>query len=120
MDAIQASVSSALQVRGLVFRRGRDILKGVDWTVGRGEHWCLLGPNGCGKTSLINLVTGYDAATAGSISLGDAVFGRTDWREVRKRVGLVTNTLTTFLEEGERVLDAVVSATVGSGSLGAV
>jgi iron complex transport system ATP-binding protein len=99
----------ALRVQGLVFRRGREILKGVDWTVGRGEHWCLLGPNGCGKTSLINLITGYDAATAGSIALGDAVFGRTDWREVRKRVGLVTNTLTTFLEEGERVIDAVVS-----------
>jgi iron complex transport system ATP-binding protein len=101
--------SPALSVRGLVFRRGREILKGVDWTVGRGEHWCLLGPNGCGKTSLINLITGYDAATAGSISLGNAVFGRTDWREVRKRVGLVTNTLTAFLEEGERVVDAVVS-----------
>lgn len=99
----------ALRVRGLTFRRGRPILHGVDWTVGRGEHWCLLGPNGCGKTTLINLVTGYDAATAGSIELGASVFGRTDWREVRKRVGLVTNTLTTFLEPGEPVPDAVVS-----------
>ncbi len=99
----------ALRVRGLTFRRGRTILHGVDWTVGQGEHWALLGPNGCGKTTLINLVTGYDAATAGSIELGAAVFGRTDWREVRKRVGLVTNTLTTFLEPGEPVLDAVVS-----------
>ena len=109
MEDKTVSVSPALRVQGLVFRRGREILKGVNWTVGRGEHWCLLGPNGCGKTSLINLITGYDAATAGSISLGDSVFGRTDWREVRKRVGLVTNTLTTFLEEGERVIDVVVS-----------
>lgn len=92
-----------------MFKRGRLILKGVNWTVGHGEHWCLLGANGCGKTTLINLVTGYDSATAGSIALGNAVFGRTDWREVRKRVGLVTNTLSTFLEEGERVVDAVVS-----------
>ncbi len=99
----------ALRVRGLTFRRGRSILNGVDWTVARGEHWCLLGPNGCGKTTLINLITGYDAATSGSIELGASVFGRTDWREVRKRVGLVTNTLTTFLEEGEPVIDAVVS-----------
>jgi iron complex transport system ATP-binding protein len=99
----------ALKVEGLMFKRGRLILKGVNWTVGHGEHWCLLGANGCGKTTLINLVTGYDSATAGSIALGNAVFGRTDWREVRKRVGLVTNTLSTFLEEGERVVDAVVS-----------
>ena len=99
----------ALRVKGLTFRRGRDILKGVDWTVGRGQHWALLGPNGCGKTTLINLVTGYDAATSGEIQLGAAVFGRTDWREVRKRVGLVTNTLTTYLQSDEPVIDAVVS-----------
>jgi iron complex transport system ATP-binding protein len=99
----------ALRVSGLVFRRGRDILKGVDWTVRPGEHWCVLGANGCGKTTLINLVTGYDAATAGEIQLGASRFGRADWREVRKRVGLVTNTLSTFLEPGEPVLDAVVS-----------
>lgn len=105
----EPSPAPALRVRGLSFRRGRDILRGVDWTVRRGEHWALLGPNGCGKTTLINLVTGYDAATSGSIELGSSVFGRADWREVRKRVGLVTNTLTTFLEPGEPVLDAVVS-----------
>ena len=104
-----ASECPALRVSGLMFRRGRTILNGVDWTVGKGEHWCLLGPNGCGKTTLINLVTGYDAATAGRIELGASVFGRTDWREVRKRVGLVTNTLSTFLEPGEPVIQAVVS-----------
>jgi iron complex transport system ATP-binding protein len=95
-------------------------LKGLDWTVGQGEHWCLLGPNGCGKTTLINLVTGYDSATSGTIELGASVFGRTDWREVRKRVGLVTNTLTTFLEPGERVLQAVMSGREAMLNLGDV
>lgn len=109
MSAETPHLTPALHVEGLTFKRGRLILKGVNWTVGQGEHWCLLGANGCGKTTLINLVTGYDAATSGSIALGSAVFGRTDWREVRKRIGLVTNTLTTFLDEGERVLDAIVS-----------
>jgi iron complex transport system ATP-binding protein len=98
-----------LQVRGLRFRRGRDILRGIDWEIRAGEHWCVLGANGCGKSTMINLITGYDAATAGEIQLGRAVFGRTDWREVRKRVGLVASTLTTFLEEGERVVDVVIS-----------
>ncbi len=109
MSAETLPTVPALRVEGLTFKRGRLILKGVNWTVGQGEHWCLLGANGCGKTTLINLITGYDAATSGSIALGGAVFGRTDWREVRKRVGLVTNTLSTFLDQGERVLDAIVS-----------
>ena len=38
-----------------------------------------------------------------------AEYGRTDWRQVRKRVGLVTSTLTFYLEPAEPVLDAVVS-----------
>ena len=101
--------SPALRIQDITFRRGRPILQGVTWTVERGQHWCILGPNGCGKTSLINVITGYEMATSGSIEIGDSRFGNADWREVRKRVGLVTNTLTTYLEPGEPVLDAVVS-----------
>lgn len=99
-----------LSVRQLRFERNdRLILDDVDWTVAAGEHWVILGPNGCGKTSLINCLTGYEMSTAGEITVDGAEFGRTDWREVRKRVGLVTSTLTFYLEPGEPVLDAVVS-----------
>lgn len=98
-----------LEVSDLTFRRGRPILKGISWRVDPGQHWCILGPNGCGKTSLINLITGYDSATGGTLRIGDSVFGDADWREVRRRVGLVTNTLTTYLESGEPVLDVIAS-----------
>jgi len=98
-----------LEVTDLNFRRGRPILKGISWRVDPGQHWCILGPNGCGKTSLINLITGYDSATGGTLRIGDSVFGDDDWREVRRRVGLVTNTLTTYLESSEPVLDVIAS-----------
>ncbi len=98
-----------LEVTDLTFRRGRPILKGISWRVEAGQHWCILGPNGCGKTSLINLITGYDSATSGSLRIGESVFGDDDWREVRRRVGLVTNTLTTYLESGEPVIDVISS-----------
>ncbi len=101
--------SPVLEVSDLTFRRGRPILKGISWRVDPGQHWCVLGPNGCGKTSLINLITGYDSATGGTLRIGDSVFGDDDWREVRRRVGLVTNTLTTYLESGEPVLDVIAS-----------
>lgn len=101
---------SLLRVQNATFvRGGRRILKGIDWQVGRGQHWCVLGPNGCGKTSLINLITGYEPATDGVIQIGSDTFGNSDWREVRKRVGLVTNTLTTYIEPGEPVLHVVAS-----------
>ena len=75
----------------------------------RGEHWCVLGPNGCGKSTLINLITGYDSATSGSIAVDGSRFGESDWREVRKRVGIVASTLVTFLEASEPVLDVIAS-----------
>jgi len=30
----------------------------LDWTINRGEHWQLTGPNGSGKTALLSLITG--------------------------------------------------------------
>lgn len=98
-----------LHVQDITFRRGRPILKGISWTVGRGQHWCILGPNGCGKTSLINIITGYDSATSGTIEIDGARFGDDDWREVRKRVGIVASTLVTMLESSEPVLDVIAS-----------
>lgn len=98
-----------LEVTDLTFRRGRPILKGISWRVDPGQHWAILGPNGCGKTSVINLITGYDSATSGTLRIGRSVFGNDDWREVRRRVGLVTNTLATYLESGEPVLDVIAS-----------
>jgi iron complex transport system ATP-binding protein len=98
-----------LQVTDLTFRRGRPILRGINWTVVKGQHWAILGPNGCGKTSLINIITGYDSATSGEVVIDGARYGESDWREVRKRVGIVANTLTTMIETGEPVINVIAS-----------
>lgn len=37
---------------------GRKVLNRLNWTVHFGEHWLVQGPNGCGKTTLLELVTG--------------------------------------------------------------
>lgn len=34
------------------------VINGLDWTITPGEHWQLSGPNGSGKTCLLNLITG--------------------------------------------------------------
>lgn len=34
------------------------VIDGLDWTIKPGEHWQLSGPNGSGKTCLLNLITG--------------------------------------------------------------
>lgn len=37
---------------------GETVLDRLNWTVRRGEHWLIRGPNGCGKTTLTELITG--------------------------------------------------------------
>ncbi len=34
------------------------IIDGLNWTIEAGQHWQLSGPNGSGKTCLLNLITG--------------------------------------------------------------
>ncbi|MEM6985683.1 MAG: molybdate ABC transporter ATP-binding protein ModF [Pseudomonadota bacterium] len=36
----------------------KQVFDGIDWTVLPGQHWQLSGPNGSGKTCLLNLITG--------------------------------------------------------------
>ncbi len=44
-------------------------LENLDLHVRRGEFLCLLGPTGCGKTTLLRLLAGLETPTSGSISL---------------------------------------------------
>jgi branched-chain amino acid transport system ATP-binding protein len=50
---------------------GLRALKGVSFEIGRGEIFGLVGPNGSGKTSMVNVITGFYRPQAGSV----VVFG---------------------------------------------
>ncbi len=69
---------------------GRPVLSGCNFCLRSGERVALLGPNGCGKTTLLHLIVGLLRPAAGEIE----VFGRVrsaeaDFYEVRRRVGLL-------------------------------
>jgi iron complex transport system ATP-binding protein len=85
------------------------ILANVSWRVERGQHWVILGANGSGKTSLLSALTGYLSPTAGEIEVLGQCYGRTDWRELRKRVGLVSSSVRQMMHDDEPALDTVVS-----------
>ena len=48
----------------------QDVLKGIDFTVAKGEFCVLLGPSGSGKSTLLNILGGIDSADSGEIFIG--------------------------------------------------
>jgi iron complex transport system ATP-binding protein len=105
----KATAPPVIEVSGLVVERDVSILRGIDWRVERGQHWVIVGANGSGKTSLLRALTGYLPPTAGMIRVLGETYGRSDWRELRKKVGLVSSSVHQMMPEGETALAAVVS-----------
>lgn len=98
-----------IEISGLRVERDIAILKGISWRVECGEHWVVLGPNGSGKTSLLAVMTGYMPLTEGTISLLGETYGRSDWRDLRKRVGIVSSAIQQMMPGHEAALQTVVS-----------
>lgn len=107
---IKTAPSPLLQLDGLqVLRDQAVILGGVDWRVERGEHWVVLGPNGCGKTSLLKTLLGYLTPSGGRLRVLGREYGACDWRELRRRIGLVSSALQASVPANEPALATAVS-----------
>jgi ABC-type branched-subunit amino acid transport system ATPase component len=67
-----------LQVQAVVKNfGGLQVLRGVDLTLEAAELRCVIGPNGCGKTTLFNVISGAYAPTSGRILFaGQDITGR--------------------------------------------
>lgn len=80
------------------------------------EHWAILGLNGSGKTSLLNIVSGYHFPTTGEVTVLDNRFGKTNLPELRKQIGFVSSSLDRFADivNNETVDRVVVSGKFAS------
>jgi iron complex transport system ATP-binding protein len=101
---------ASISIRELrVIRGGTEILKGIRWNVAAKENWVILGANGSGKTTLLNCVTGYVTPSAGTIEVLGKQYGKADWRELRKEVGLVSSGIRHWIEDQQTALNVVAS-----------
>ena len=67
-DTVAESEEGMLEVRGLVKRFGGvSAVTNLDMTVRKHEIHALIGPNGSGKTTTLNVISGISRATAGSV-----------------------------------------------------
>ncbi|HUG69352.1 MAG TPA: ABC transporter ATP-binding protein [Pirellulaceae bacterium] len=72
------------------YQAGQPVLNGVDLEIKFGETVAIVGPNGCGKSTLINMLPRFYDPTRGSIRFDDVDLREMRLRDIRKRVGLVT------------------------------
>jgi ATP-binding cassette, subfamily B, bacterial MsbA len=88
-----------IALEGVRFSYGKDeVLKGIDLTVRRGETVALVGGSGGGKTSLVNLIPRFYDPTEGRITVDGIDIREFDPRELRKRIGIVTQETLLFLD----------------------
>ncbi|MFP4477618.1 MAG: energy-coupling factor ABC transporter ATP-binding protein [Desulfatibacillaceae bacterium] len=72
------------------FAGGRRVLRHVDFTLHQGQKLGIVGPNGSGKTTFLQVIMGVQPVSGGSIrAFGKPVETEKDFRELRKRVGFV-------------------------------
>ena len=91
MGMDEALVSDFLELRAVNVARGeRVVLHAVNLTIRAGEHVAILGPNGCGKSTLIMAMT-CQVYPMVRPEMRIRIFGRERWdlTELRRHFGLV-------------------------------
>jgi ABC-type bacteriocin/lantibiotic exporter with double-glycine peptidase domain len=61
-----------------------------------GELISIVGPTGCGKSTLVRLLLGFEVPETGTISYNKKELGELDIREVRRQIGTVLQNSTLF------------------------
>jgi iron complex transport system ATP-binding protein len=103
-----------------VVRGGRGVLHSLSFRIAAGEHAAILGPNGCGKSTLIKTIT-RELFPVFSPASRMRLFGGERWHvgQLRTRLGIVTNDdLSLFLSRPVTGREAVLSGFFSSVGLG--
>ncbi|GLW19426.1 peptide ABC transporter ATP-binding protein [Streptomyces sp. NBRC 13847] len=90
---------NAIEVRGLRKAFGDlEVLRGIDFSVARGEVVCVIGPSGSGKSTLLRCVNLLEEPSAGRVTVAgtEVTDPDVDIDRVRRRIGMVFQAFNLF------------------------
>jgi ABC-type multidrug transport system fused ATPase/permease subunit len=78
------------------YKEDEPVLDGVNLQVNGNETIAIIGPNGCGKSTLMNLVPRFYDPTHGSVTVDGTDIREFRLRELRTRLGTVSQETSLF------------------------
>ena len=69
----------------------REVLKGIDVNLHKGEVLVILGPSGCGKSTFLRCLNGLEKIQGGDIKFKDKSFSdkNINWQDIHEKIGMV-------------------------------
>lgn len=106
-----------ITARGLGCQAGdRYLIRNIQLSIDEKSRWIVLGTNGCGKTTLLSILAGYQEYTHGELHYRGKNYREENIMEIRKKMGLVSNSYFDRIYQNESVLDILLAGI--SGTLG--
>lgn len=99
-EAVPETVEGRVRFENVSFsyHKEQKLIRNLNLTVNRGEHIAIVGPTGCGKTTLINLLMRFYDVDGGSISVDETDIRKITRKSLRNSFGMVLQE--TWLKKG--------------------
>lgn len=91
-------------------RNGKRILDNLNWQVDPNQRWVVLGNNGAGKTTALNLAAAILHPSSGTVQVLDEQLGKVDVFTLRPRIGYASSAAARNFPANETVINLVMTA----------
>ena len=105
------NIKSLIKLKNINLSYEREIFHNFNFEVNKGEHYQIIGPNGCGKSTLISFITGDNP----KIFVNDVTVcgykrgcGESIW-DIKKNIGIISSALHLDYRVSSSVLNVVLS-----------